>query len=278
MAQDPLSLLCIEPRFPGLLGPVADWLVRKRGYRCQFYCANAIPDRVFWPPSAGRGMDVIQFNVGGVARHRTVPWTRDLERGLCYAFGCYEVLHARRPMGVDVILGRSAQLGSTLFAPVTQPRVPIVNYFDYFYHPYKHDITADLGAFMPPEYFHWRRTTNAMDLLDLENGVHPWTATSWQRDLFPREYHDDFFVHHPGVDAMRFAARASDSRLVGGRSLPPGTRVVSLIARRLDRLRGFDRFVELANRLLADDPNVVCIVAGGPPVERGLDVEFFGKD
>jgi hypothetical protein len=41
MAQDPLALLCIEPCFPGRLGAVADWLVRRRGYRCQFYCANA---------------------------------------------------------------------------------------------------------------------------------------------------------------------------------------------------------------------------------------------
>lgn len=278
MAQDPLSLLCIEPRFPGRLGAVADWLVRRRGYRCQFYCANANPDRAFWPPSAGRGLHVIQFQVGGVARERTVRWTRDLERGLCYAYGCYEVLHARRPLGVDVILGRSAHLGSTLFAPVTQPHAPIVNYFDYFYHPYKNDITADLGAFMPPEYVHWRRTTNAMDLLDLENGVHPWTATAWQRDLFPREYHDDFLVLHPGVDVSRFPARSNGSRLVAGRSLPAGTHVVSFIARRLDRLRGFDRFLTLANRLLAEDAKVVCIAAGGSPVERGLDVEFFGKD
>jgi hypothetical protein len=33
MVQDPLSLLCIEPHFSGRLGAVADWLVRKRGYR-----------------------------------------------------------------------------------------------------------------------------------------------------------------------------------------------------------------------------------------------------
>jgi hypothetical protein len=94
MAQDPLSLLCVEPRFPGRLSAIADWLVRKRGYRCQSHCASANLDRNFWPASGGRGLEVIQFNVGGVVREHTVPWTRDLERGLCYAYGCYEVLHA----------------------------------------------------------------------------------------------------------------------------------------------------------------------------------------
>lgn len=277
MSQDPLSLLCIEPRFPGRLGAVADWLVRKRGYRCQFYCAWP-DDRAFWPPSTGRGMQVIQFKVGGVARQAAVPWTRDLERGLCYAYGCFEVLHARRPLGVDVILGRSAHLGSTLFAPVTQPRLPIVNYFDYYHHPYSGDVTADLGPLMPAEYHHWRRSSNAMDLLDLENGVHPWTATAWQRSLFPCEYQDDFLVLHPGVQTREHPQPANRRRLIGGRSLPDGTRVVSFVSRKLDRLRGFDRFAALANRLLADDPNVLCIAAGGAPVERGVDVEFFGKD
>src|SRR6516225_7421263 len=106
MAQDPLHLLCIEPRFPGRLGPVADWLVRRRG------------------------LELIQFNVGGAAREASVPWTRLLERGLCYAYGCWEVLEARRPRPVDLVLGRSVGLGSTLFVPVSLPGVPIVNLFD----------------------------------------------------------------------------------------------------------------------------------------------------
>ncbi len=89
MPQDPLALLCIEPRFPGKLGAVADWLVRKRGYRCTFYCASA-DGRDAWPASAGAGLDVVPFNVGGAGRESSVHWTRGLERGLCYAFGCFE--------------------------------------------------------------------------------------------------------------------------------------------------------------------------------------------
>src|SRR5947209_924292 len=75
MAQDPLHLLCIEPAFPGRLGAVADWLVRRRGYRCQFYCHTVGPQET-WPEAVGRGLDVIGFNVGGVAREAAVEWTR----------------------------------------------------------------------------------------------------------------------------------------------------------------------------------------------------------
>jgi glycosyltransferase involved in cell wall biosynthesis len=277
MAQDPLSLLCIEPRFPGRLGAIADWFVRKRGYCCQFYCAAA-DDRDHWPAATSHGLDVIQFKVGGVARKSAVPWSRDLERRLCYAYGCWEVLNARRPRGFDLALGRSATLASTLFVPAFQPGLPILNFFDYFFYPHAHDLTAELGPSLPPEYFYWRRTANAMTLLDLENGVRLWTATEWQRQLFPCEYRDDFLVLHPGIDTTLFTGRTGRERLVGGRLIPPGTRVVSFVARHLDRLRGFDRFVQLANRLLAADPNVLCIAAGGSRVQRGLDLEFFGRD
>jgi glycosyltransferase involved in cell wall biosynthesis len=277
MAQDPLALLCVEPRFPGRLGPVADWLVRKRGYRCQFYCAAA-DGREHWPSAVGAGLDVIQFNVGGVAREPGAHWTRGLERGLCYAYGCYEVLEARRPRPVDLVLGRSAFLGSSLFAPVGLPAAPVVNFFDYYFHARAHDLAAEAGPDAPPDYFYWRRSANAVELTDLENGVTPWTATRWQRDLFPAEYRADFVVLHPGVDAARFARRESRPRVVAGRAVPPDVRLVTFVARRLDRLRGFDRFVALANRLLRERADVVCVAVGGSPVERGLDVEFFGRD
>ena len=172
MAQDPLHLVCVEPRFPGRLGPVADWLVRRRGYRCHFF-ANSMGPPESWPQSVGRGLELVHFGVGGAAREPSVPWQRQLERGLCYAYGCWEVLETRRPRPVDLVLGRSAGLGSTLFAPVFASAAPIVNLFDYFLHPHTNDLAAEADSEMPVEYFHWRRSANAMDLLDVENGVVP---------------------------------------------------------------------------------------------------------
>jgi glycosyltransferase involved in cell wall biosynthesis len=277
MSQDPLHLLCVEPRFPGRLGAVADWLVRKRGYRCWFYCNSADPQD-YWPASVGRGLDVVRFNVGGVARGTAVAWTRCLERGVCYAYGCWEVLEARRPRPVDLVLGRSAGLGSTLFVPAALPAAPVVNLFDYFYQPRAHDLAAEAGPESPPAYFHWRQAANAMDLLDLENGVIPWVPTRWQCDLYPQEYRDDFLVLYDGVDARHFLRRPGAARSVAGRTIRPATRLVTFVARSLDRLRGFDRFMELANRLARSRSDVVFLVVGGSPVQRGLDVEFFGRD
>lgn len=279
MSQAPLSLLCIEPRFPGRLGAVADWLVRRRGYRCQFFCHSAGPPEG-WPPSVGRGLDVVAYEVGGVAREASVPWRRGLERGLCYAYGGWEVFDARRPRPIDAILARSDGLGSSLFAPVTFPRTPIVQFFDYYYHAGRHDLAPEVGPGAPPAYAHWRRAANAVDLLDLENGVVPWTPTLWQRDLYPPEYRPDFLVLHDGVDARRAPARDLDrpDRTIAGRRFPREVRVVTFVARALDRLRGFDRFVRLANALTRARPDVVAVAVGDPVSARMLDAADYGRD
>ena len=117
MAQEPLHVLWVEPFFPGRLGAVADWLVRRRGYRGTFYCHRVEP-RECWPGSVGHGLDVQVFSLGGIAREKAVTWSRTLERSLCYAYGCWEVLEKNRPRSIDLIVGRSTGLGSSLFAPV----------------------------------------------------------------------------------------------------------------------------------------------------------------
>src|SRR5262249_38929712 len=231
-----------------------------------------------WPASVGRGLEVIQFNVGGVARERGAPWSRQLEHGLCYAYGCWEVLDARQPRPVDIVLGRSVGLGSTLYAPVTLPAAPVVNLFDYFLHAHRYDLAEEPGPEMPAAYFHWRRASNAIDLLDLENGVTAWTPTAWQRDLFPAEYRDDFLVLYDGVDARKFVPWPRTERTIAGRTIPAEIKVVSFVARSLDRLRGFDRFLALANRLLKARTDVLCVVVGDHLVHHSLDVQFCGQD
>jgi glycosyltransferase involved in cell wall biosynthesis len=259
------------------LGAVADWLVRRRGYRCQFYCASAEP-RASHFAALGHGLEVVPFSVGGVARDQAVGWTRLLERRLCYDFGCWEALQARRPWPVDVVLGRSSGLGSTLFTPVFQPRVPIVNLFDYYYHAHAHDLSEMPDHVGDAEYFYWRRAANAIDLIDLENGVVPWTTTRWQQSLFPVEYRNEFLVLHDGIDTRRLVRRPGEPRQVAGRTIPANTKVVSFVAKNLELLRGFDRFAKLASRLLQARSDVICVAIGGGPVQRGLDTRFYGRD
>ena len=201
-----------------------------------------------------RVLTIQTFGVGGVAREQAVGWTRTLERSLCYSYGCWEVLEAQRPRPIDLIVGRSAGLGSTLFTPVFAPARPIVSLFDYYYHPRQNDLADELAAEAAPAYVHWRRSANASELLDLEQCTLAWTPTHWQHTLFPRDYRDDLWVLHDGVNADRWDRRHQKQprrvRSIAGRTVPEGTRVVSFVSRSLEQLRGFDRFWKAANALL----------------------------
>jgi glycosyltransferase involved in cell wall biosynthesis len=282
MAQDPLHVLWIEPHFPGRLGAVADWLVRRRGYRGTFYCHRVEP-RDSWPSSVGQGLDVQVFGLGGIAREQAVTWSRTLERSLCYSYGCWEVLEKNRPRAIDLVVGRSMGLGSSLFAPVYAPAAPVVSFLDYYYHAHRHDLADLAGPETAPAYFHWRRSMAAIDLLDLEQAARGWTATCWQRGLYPAEYRDSFLVLHDGIDTRRLDASSRRTARAGacsiaGRMIPRSTRVVSFVARSLDRLRGLDRFLKLADVLLRSSAEILCVVVGDPIVRRGLDVAFHNRD
>jgi glycosyltransferase involved in cell wall biosynthesis len=279
MAQAPLHVLWVEPHFPGRLGAVADWLVRRRGYRCWFYCHTADP-REHWPASVASGLELQNFGVGGVAREPAVSWSRALERSLCYAYGCWEVLEAKRPRPLDLIVGRSTGLGSTLFAPVYAPAPPRVSLFDYYLHARLNDLAEEDGAEAPPAYAYWRRSANAYDLLELEQCDLAWTPTHWQRQLYPPEYRDDLWVQHDGiaVDPHLDHGRRTGRRVLAGRVVPEGTRVVSFVARSLERLRGYDHFWHTANALLRARRDVICVIVGEPLVQRGLDVHHHNRD
>src|SRR5262249_58923370 len=136
---------------------VAGWLVRRRGYRASFYCHTLEP-RAGWPPSVDQGLDVQVFGVGGIALEPAVSWSRALERSLCYAYGCWEVLEQKRPRSIDLIVGRSAGLGSSLFAPVYWPGAPLVNYLDYYCNAHRHDLAQETGPEGPLAYFPLRRS------------------------------------------------------------------------------------------------------------------------
>ena len=212
-----------------------------------------------------------------MAKEPSVAWPRVLERSLCYAFGCWEVLDARRPRPVDVVLGRSDGLGSSLFAPVAFPGAPVVQMFDGYFDPRRRE-PGDEAESRPEGYSHWRAAANAIDLVELENGVTPWTPTEYQRLLFPAEYRDDFLVLHDGVETRGLPPRNRDRLTIGGRTIPNGARVVTFMARSLDRLRGFDRFVAVVARLQREFPDLIAVALGDTAVVHPHDTAHFGLD
>ena len=205
------------------------------------------------------------FPVGGVAKESKVEWPRVLEaRALLFL----RVLGgARQP---------AAPADRPHPRPVRRPRVvavragdlsgvPVVQFFDSYFDPTRSG--SDEGQ--PEAFRHWRCAANAVELVELENGVTPWAPTDYQRGLFPPEYRDDFLVLFDGVETRGLPARDRDRLVIGDRTIPEVPPVVTFAARSLDHVRGFDRFAGLVERLQRDHPDLVAVAAGNPVVDRG---------
>ena len=264
------------PRPAGCGGRLAG---QARGYRSSFYC-HTLDSRNLAGVGRARGLSQV-FGVGGVARESAVTWSRCAGRSLCYAFGCWEVLEQTRPRPIDVIVGRSAGLGS---APVRAGLLagrPVVNSRLLLPRPQPRpgrggragypgsllSLAAGDGRDRPP------RSGKTVAGLD----SHRLAARPVSGRVSRRVSWSCTTASTPGASPLNVAA-SRPAQAIGGRAIPRRTRVVTFVARSLDRLRGFDRFLKLANALLRARADVVVVVVGDPNVRRALDVDFHSRD
>ena len=279
MTGRPLTIATVEPTYPGRLGPLVAWLANRRG--CVAWCFHNRPSHsCSFPGAMDDRIRPIPYPVGGVARSASVAWDRGLERGICHAYAAWEKFEATRPRGIDLVLGRSARLGSALFAPLAFPGTPVVTALNGYLAPDRGDLADEDAAELPAAYRRWRRASNAMDLLELEASAFCWTASKWERDSYPPAYRDAIQVRFEGVDTSRFSPERRPIRPLTllGKTLPEGVRVVTFVARVADRLRGVDRFLSLANRLIRERFDLVCVVVGAGASDRMLEVRHHGRD
>ena len=64
----------------------------------------------------------------------------------------------------------------------------------------------------------------------MENGTIPWTATQYQRELFPSEYRDDFHVIFDGVETRSLPPRDRVPLTIDDKTLDEETRVVTFVS------------------------------------------------
>ena len=170
----------------------------------------------------------------------------------------------------DLVVGHSG-FGSTLFLPELYPGVPIVNYFEFYYHAHQSDMD------FRPEYpaaeidFLRARSRNAMLLLDLENCFCAYSPTHFQRQLFPETYLPKIEVIFDGIETDIFRRHDEVTRQIGDRAISASTRIVTYVSRGFESMRGFDIFMKVAQQVYRRFPDVIFVVVGSDRVCYGGD-------
>ncbi len=257
-----MQILFVHPNFPAQFGPMLGWLRRhKKEVGCVFVTqAETRPTE---------GIRCLRVTSRGGATRATHYCSRSFENAVWQTHAVYETCKAARDLHPDLILGHSG-FGTTLFLKELFP-CPIINYFEYFYHPHHSDM--DFRPDFPPEELDFlrARARNAMILLDLEACAAGYTPTHWQWSLLPTAFAPKVKILHDGVDTETWRRRPLPRR-IGKETIADDVRVVTYVARGLESMRGFDIFVQVAKRIAAAMPNVLFLVVGSDRVCYGNDL------
>ena len=173
----------------------------------------------------------------------------------------------------DIVIGH-AGWGETLYVKDVFPDVPLVNYFEFFYHATGADCDFDPEYMNAFDDYMRIRTKNTINLLSLDGcdaGISP---THWQKSVYPRRYQDMISVIHEGVDTERVTPDpAARLKLASGVELGPGDEVVTYVARNLEPYRGFHIFMRAAQEICRRRPKCHILIIGGDGVSYGRRLE-----
>jgi glycosyltransferase involved in cell wall biosynthesis len=257
-----MHILFVHQNMPAQFGHIARHLIRSRGWKCTFVSKT--------PAGEQSGIRNIAYTTSGGARQTTHYCSRTFENATWHAHGVFEACKAQPDLRPDLIVGHSG-FGSTLFLSELYPGVPIINYFEFYYHPHQSDM--DFRPDFPPEQIDYlrARSRNAMLLLDLENCVRGYSPTHFQQQLFPDIYRPKIEVIFDGIETDLFQRQNGVSRRIGDRSIPPSTRIVTYVSRGFEAMRGFDIFMKVAERVYRQFPDVIFVVVGSTRTCYGGD-------
>lgn len=263
-----MHVLFVHQCFPGQFGQMATELTLRHGFECSFIVeemgACPSPTQQMLDTVTVRKLERIPDYEAGAAIGFPQAFRWNLENG-CEAIRIVKSLPDYKP---DIIINHS---GRGAFG-LTLPEVldcPLVNYCEYYYRPprdmnYRVDLPHHDGAWLMPRHI------NDVTLLSMVSGYAGISPTEWQRQSFPKRFHQQIEVRPDGMD-LSFFKKRDVARQIGPHIVNEDTKIVTFVTRGMESMRGFDRFLRLADRLQREIPNIVFAVAGIDGVAYGMD-------
>lgn len=152
------------------------------------------------------------------------------------------------------------------------PGVPLLGYYEFFYHADGLDVGFDAEFPEAPGGRAKVRAKNAVNLLALNNPGQGQTPTQFQLATYPQWARPAITVLPEGVDLDRCRPVAEQRRQVldvGGLTIKPSDTLVTYVARDLEPYRGFHTMMRALPRLHRLRGDLKVVMVGGDGVSYG---------
>lgn len=160
--------------------------------------------------------------------------------------------------------------GDGLYLKDIYPDVPLLSYFEFYYHFHGSDVNFDPELPVNEDDGARVRTKNIVNMLNLESADWGISPTHWQRSLHPREFQPKISVLHEGIDTAKVRPDPNveltlDKKL----KLRKGDPVITYVARNFEHYRGFHHFMRAVKIIQEKHPTVRILAAGADEVSYG---------
>lgn len=175
----------------------------------------------------------------------------------------------------DIIYGFSGW-GSTLFMKDIYPDVPLISYCEWFSYA-GNELSKFEGQTFTYDELEKIRCANSGLLVDLASCDAAITPTQWQKQQFPKEFHNKISVIHDGIDTETCSPNSNTKFLIKEQNLEltSNDEVITYGTRGMEFYRGFPQFMEAVEIILKKRPKAHVVIAGaditcyGPRLEKG---------
>ncbi|QIZ70948.1 glycosyltransferase family 4 protein [Oxynema aestuarii] len=259
-----MRVLFLHPNFPAQYRHVATVLGHDPKNQVVFGTKNERPE---WKIP---GVKKALFNPSRDPHPGTHHYVRPLESAVLYGQAVFRMADQLKEQGFvpDVICGHSGW-GPTLFVKDAFPGVPLLCYFEWFYHAYGSDANFDPSDPLSIDDVARIRIKNAPILVDLYSCDWGLSPTYWQRSQFPPEFQSKISVMHDGVDTDYFKPNPGTKLVLPNLDLSHVDELVTYVARGMEPYRGFPEFIESVAYIQERRPNCHVVVVGSDRVCYG---------
>lgn len=260
-----MNILFVHQNFPGQYRELFQWLIAQGGHQIVF-----LTQRKGVPPV--KGARVVEYAThhkpGETAYAPTKYWEECTGNGLGAAFAAQKL--AADGFRPDIILGHVGW-GELTFLKQVWADVPIIGFFEYYFLAKGGSVGFDPefpASEHAPFLMHARNAVNFANIQTIDLGQSP---TAFQRDTYPAAFHDKIYVCHDGIRTDRLIpdpdARVPLARI--GRSLGREDEIFTYMARNMEPVRGFHKFMRALPCILAERPNARAVIIGSNEVSYG---------
>ncbi len=257
-----MRVLFLHNNFPAQYRHVATSLAAEQGHQLVFGTQaknGEIPGvtKAFYKPARE-------------VRAETHHYVRNLESAVLNGQSVYRMCMDLKRQGFvpDLVCGHSGW-GPTLYVKDAFPDTRVLSYFEWFYHAHGSDADYLPESEISADDECRIRTRNAAILLDLANCDWGLCPTLFQRDQFPKIFHNKLTVLHDGVDTDFFRPDPDAVMKVGDLDLSGAKEIVTYATRGMEPYRGFPQFVEAVARLQKQRPEMHAVIVGQDRVAYG---------